>query len=54
VPRFFAEVDREKAKAMNVSIPQVFDAMRSTFGSLYVNDFTLRRPALAGEPAIGS
>jgi hydrophobe/amphiphile efflux-1 (HAE1) family protein len=40
VPRYFAEVNREKAKAMNVSIPQVFDAMRSTFGSLYVNDFT--------------
>ena len=40
VPRFFAEVDREKAKAMNVSIPHVFDAMSSTFGSLYVNDFT--------------
>jgi multidrug efflux pump len=40
VPRFHAEVDRRKAKAMNVSIPQVFDVMRSTFGSLYVNDFT--------------
>ncbi len=40
IPRYHAEVDREKAKAMDVAIPQVFEAMRSTFGSLYVNDFT--------------
>ncbi len=39
-PRYHAEVDREKAKAMGVSINQIFDAMRATFGSLYVNDFS--------------
>ncbi|MCC5835886.1 MAG: multidrug efflux RND transporter permease subunit, partial [Opitutales bacterium] len=40
IPRYHAEVDRAKAKAMDVSIPQIFDTMRSTFGSLYVNDFS--------------
>ena len=40
IPRFHAEVDREKAKAMGVPINQIFQAMQSTFGSLYVNDFS--------------
>ncbi|TVQ99059.1 MAG: multidrug efflux RND transporter permease subunit [Desulfovibrionales bacterium] len=41
IPRYHAEVDREKARAAGVSINQIFEAMQSTFGSLYVNDFTL-------------
>ncbi|MDX3926999.1 MAG: efflux RND transporter permease subunit [Shinella sp.] len=41
VPQFRADLDREKAKALNVPINSVFDAMQATFGSLYVNDFTL-------------
>ncbi|MBD3898202.1 multidrug efflux RND transporter permease subunit [Halomonas sp. ML-15] len=41
IPRFNAEVDREKARAMGVPINQIFETMQSTFGSLYVNDFTL-------------
>lgn len=41
IPRYNAVIDREKALQMGVPINQVFDAMRSTFGSLYVNDFTL-------------
>lgn len=41
IPRFNAVVDREKAKALGVPINQIFEAMQSTFGSLYVNDFTL-------------
>jgi multidrug efflux pump len=40
-PQYFAELDREKARALNVPINQVFTIMQSTFGSLYVNDFTL-------------
>ncbi len=40
IPRYRAEVDREKARAMGVSITHIFDAMRGTFGSLYVNDFS--------------
>jgi multidrug efflux pump len=40
-PQYYAELDREKARALNVPINQVFTIMQSTFGSLYVNDFTL-------------
>lgn len=40
IPRFHAEVDREKAKAMGVPINRIFQTMQSTFGSLYVNDFS--------------
>ncbi|SMP38026.1 hydrophobic/amphiphilic exporter-1, HAE1 family/multidrug efflux pump [Desulfonatronum zhilinae] len=41
IPRYHAEVDREKARAAGVPINQIFEAMQSTFGALYVNDFTL-------------
>jgi HAE1 family hydrophobic/amphiphilic exporter-1/multidrug efflux pump len=41
VPRYLAEVDREKAQAAEVPINAIFETMRSTFGSLFVNDFTL-------------
>ncbi len=41
IPRYRAEVDREQARATGVPINQIFEAMQSTFGSLYVNDFTL-------------
>ncbi len=39
VPQIYLEVDRAKAKAIGVPINSVFDALQSTFGSLYVNDF---------------
>lgn len=41
IPRYLAEVDRDKSRSVGVPINQVFDSMQSTFGSLYVNDFTL-------------
>ncbi|MEJ1159134.1 efflux RND transporter permease subunit [Prosthecomicrobium sp. N25] len=41
VPQYRIDVDREKAKALGVPISTIFDTMQSTFGSLYVNDFTL-------------
>jgi multidrug efflux pump len=40
-PQYSLDVDREKAKALGVPITSIFDTMQSTFGSLYVNDFTL-------------
>lgn len=40
-PRYQVEVDRDRAKALGISISSIFDTVRSTFGSLYVNDFTL-------------
>jgi multidrug efflux pump len=41
VPQYRINLDRDKAKALNVPINSVFEAMQSTFGNLYVNDFTL-------------
>ncbi|MDB5641094.1 MAG: hydrophobe/amphiphile efflux family transporter [Hyphomicrobiales bacterium] len=41
VPQYRIDVDRDKAKALGVPIPSIFDTMQSTFGSFYVNDFTL-------------
>ena len=41
VPQYKVTVDREKAKALGVPLPDIFDAMQSTMGTLYVNDFTL-------------
>ena len=40
-PRYAVELDRDRAKALGVSISGVFDTVQATFGSLYVNDFTL-------------
>lgn len=41
VPQYDLKLDREMAKALGVPISSVFATMQSTFGSLYVNDFTL-------------
>ncbi len=41
VPQYKIDVDREKAKALGVPITDIFSTMQATFGSLYVNDFTL-------------
>jgi multidrug efflux pump len=41
VPQYRADVDREKARALGIPINVIFDSMQSTFGSLYVNDFSL-------------
>ncbi|WP_281171504.1 efflux RND transporter permease subunit [Inquilinus limosus] len=41
IPQYKLDVDREKARALGVPISSIFDAMQATFGSLYVNDFTL-------------
>lgn len=41
IPRYQADVDRERAKSMGVSIDEIFAAMKSTFGEQYVNDFNL-------------
>jgi HAE1 family hydrophobic/amphiphilic exporter-1/multidrug efflux pump len=41
VPQYFLTVDREKAKAMNISIESIFEAIQNTFGKGYINDFNL-------------
>lgn len=39
-PQYRIDLDREKARALDVAINDVYTVMQSTFGSLYVNDFT--------------
>lgn len=41
IPQYHAQVDRQQAAAIGVPVNRIFEAMQSTFGSLYVNDFTL-------------
>jgi len=41
VPQYKITVDREKAKALNVPIADIFTTLQSTFGTYYVNDFNL-------------
>ena len=40
VPRYKVNVDREKAKTLGVPINNLFATLQSTFGQLYVNQFT--------------
>jgi hydrophobe/amphiphile efflux-1 (HAE1) family protein len=42
VPQLFVEVNREQAMALGVPVPDVFDALQSTIGPLYVNDFNMQ------------
>lgn len=41
VPQYQISVDIEKAKAIGIPISTIFETMQSSFGSLYVNDFSL-------------
>jgi HAE1 family hydrophobic/amphiphilic exporter-1/multidrug efflux pump len=41
VPQFRIEVNREQAISLGVPVQDVFDALQSMLGSLYVNDFNL-------------
>jgi len=38
-PRLYAKIDRDRAKALGVSISDVFDTLQAFFGNLYINDF---------------
>ncbi len=40
-PQLYAEVDRTKAKKLNVPLTNIFDTLQIYLGSLYVNDFNL-------------
>jgi len=42
IPRYHAEVDVEKARAMGVPVNDIFSTLQSTFGALYVNDFSFQ------------
>jgi len=41
IPQFKVDVDIEKAKAKGVSINDIYSTINATFGSYYVNDFSL-------------
>jgi multidrug efflux pump len=41
-PQVFVEIDREKAKALGVSLSDVHQTMQSFLGSAYVNDFSFQ------------
>ena len=41
VPKYDFHVDRVKARAMDVPINSIYDALSATFGNIYINDFTL-------------
>ncbi|MGI0406064.1 efflux RND transporter permease subunit [Helicobacter himalayensis] len=41
IPQYRITLDRDKAKALNVNIDDVFSTMQSTFGNYYANDFNL-------------
>ena len=40
-PQYKLDLDREKAAALDVPLTDIFTTMQATFGSFYVNDFTL-------------
>ncbi len=42
-PQLLVEVDRNRAKALQVSIDDIFNTMQTLLGSQYVNDFTLQQ-----------
>ena len=41
VPQLYAEVDREKVKALGIPLQGVFNTLQANLGSAYVNDFNL-------------
>jgi multidrug efflux pump len=41
VPQLLVEVNREQAMALGVPVSDIFDALQSTMGTLYVNDFNM-------------
>ncbi|HEY6633509.1 MAG TPA: multidrug efflux RND transporter permease subunit [Rhizobiaceae bacterium] len=38
-PQFFLQIDRDKARILNVEIPQIFETLSINLGTAYVNDF---------------
>ena len=38
-PQLFVNVDTEKAKAMGIAIPDIYNTLAATLGSYYINDF---------------
>ena len=47
VPQLWLDVDRVKAKSMDVPLSNIFGTLQTYLGSTYVNDLTLFRPHLS-------
>ncbi|NDR54937.1 efflux RND transporter permease subunit [Aliiruegeria sabulilitoris] len=41
VPQVFVDLDREKAKTLDVTVSEIFQTLQAYLGSYYVNDFNL-------------
>ncbi|PWR03066.1 hydrophobe/amphiphile efflux-1 family RND transporter [Meridianimarinicoccus roseus] len=41
VPKYFVDLDRDKAQSLDVAVRDVFGALQAYMGSYYVNDFNL-------------
>jgi len=41
-PQIFVDIDREKARAINVSLQEIYTTLQAYLGSAYVNDFTFQ------------
>jgi HAE1 family hydrophobic/amphiphilic exporter-1 len=41
VPKYFVDLDRDKAQTLHVAVRDVFTALQAYMGSFYVNDFNL-------------
>jgi len=41
VPQLYVDLDRDKARTLGIPITEVFTALQTNLGSLYVNDFNL-------------
>ena len=39
VPQYATEVDEVRAAALGISLPEIYEALQATIGSVYVNDF---------------
>ena len=42
VPQIYVDVDRTRAEALGVSVADIYSTIGASFGSRYVNDFTLQ------------
>lgn len=40
-PRLYVDLDREKARMLNVNVADVFNTMGATLGASYINDFNM-------------
>lgn len=41
VPQYFVDVDREKAKTLQIPLTNIFTTLQSQLGSAYINDFSM-------------